>query len=378
MHRHPLFLPAAALFAFAALAAADTDAATALALRLLPVLAFAAGMSVVVNLAARVHLFEWLVAQLERATSSREAAFAGFMALAAACTAFFSLDTTAIMLTPLAIQLAARFHLPQPAVVFAVVWIANMASMPLPVSNLTNLLALGGGAFDSQQHFRHAALLPAAATFAVAAAACYLARFAYRGAAGRAEHANQQRHCPRPGAALLVLCATMLALLSPVPYWATSTVAAAAMWIAVGTDGRRGGIAPLIPWPALALAAALSATATLCTTAGNVAGAVQHLQGAHPWFIAAAGAAAANAINNIPAYFALEPAADDPLSAMALLIGVNAGPVVTPWASLATLLWADQLKRSGVSVPWKHFTLWGLAVAPAAVGAATAALLATA
>ena len=186
------------------------------------------------------------------------------------------------------------------------------------------------------------------------------------------------RDSPRPDAALLVLCATMLALLSPVPYWATSTAAAALMWVAVGTEGRRGGITPLIPWPALALAAALSATATLCITAGDVAGAVQHLQGAHPGLIAAVGAVAANAINNIPAYFALEPAAGDPLSAMALLIGINAGPVVTPWASLATLLWADQLKRSGASVPWIHFTLWGLAVAPLAVGAATAALFATA
>lgn len=377
MYRHPLFLPAAALFAFAALAAADTGAAATLALRLLPVLAFAASMSVVVNLAARVHLFEWLVARLERATSSREAAFAGFLALAAACTAFFSLDTTAIMLTPLAIQLATRFRLPQPAVAFAVVWIANLASMPLPVSNLTNLLALSGGAFDSQQHFRHAAQFPAAAAFAVAAAACYLARFAYRGAAGCAEHDNQH-HYPRPGAAPLVLCATMLALLSPVPYWATSTVAAAAMWVAVGTDGRRGGVAPLIPWPALALAAALSAAATLCITASSVAGAVRHLQGAHPGLLAAAGAAAANAINNIPAYFALEPAAGDSLSTMALLIGVNAGPLVSPWASLATLLWADQLKRSGASVQWTHFALWGLAVAPLAVGSATVALLATA
>ena len=377
MHRHPLSLTAAALLAFSALAAADTDAATALALRLLPVLAFAAGMSVLVNLAARVHVFEWLVARLARATSSREAAFAGFVALAAACTAFFSLDTTAIMLTPLAIQLATRFRLPQPAVALAVVWIANLASMPLPVSNLTNLLALSGGAFDSPQHFRHAALLPAAAAFSVAAAASYLARFTYRGTARGAERDNQ-RHHPRPDAALLVLLATMLALLSPVPYWATSTVAAATMWATVGTDGRRGGIAPLIPWRALALAAALSAAATLCITVGSAAGAVQHLQGAHPALIAAAGATAANAVNNIPAYFALEPAASDPLSAMALLIGINVGPVVTPWASLATLLWADQLKRSGANVPWKHFTLWGLAVAPLAVGAATAALLATA
>lgn len=80
------------------------------------------------------------------------------------------------------------------------------------------------------------------------------------------------------------------------------------------------------------------------------------------------GALLANLINNIPAYLALEPAADSALGAMALLIGVNAGPVITPWASLATLLWADQARRQGVRINWRIFILAGLVLAPLGVG----------
>lgn len=374
MPHQRFLLPAAAIAAFASLTAASSADAVALAARLIPVLTFAAGMSAVVNLASRVQIFEWLVSALERGTSSREAVFAGFLALATVSTVFFSLDTTAIMLTPLAVQLASRFRLPQPAVALSVVWIANLASMPLPVSNLTNLLALSGGAFSSNHDYIRAAAAPAAAAIAVAVAAAYSARLIYRGASSAPNDAPTA--VARPTPALVVLGFTVAALLSPVPYWLTGVAAAVAMWFAVGSAGRRAGAASLIPWHALLLAATLSAAATLALRLETVATAVSHLDGAHPGAIAAAGAVAANGINNLPAFLALEPAASGPTGVMALLIGVNVGPVVTPWASLAALLWADQLKRAGAAVPWSHFILWGAVLAPVAVSAATAALLA--
>ncbi|MCZ9291456.1 SLC13 family permease [Corynebacterium lehmanniae] len=375
MPHQRFLLPAAAIAAFAGLTAASSADAVSLATRLIPVLTFAAGMSAVVNLASRAQIFEWLVSALERGTSSREFVFAGFLALATVSTVFFSLDTTAIMLTPLAVQLASRFRLPQPAVALSVVWIANLASMPLPVSNLTNLLALSGGAFSSNHDYIRAAAAPAAAAIAVAVAAAYSARLIYRGASSAPNDAPTA--VARPTAALVVIAFTVAALLSPVPYWLTGSLAAVAMWFAVGSAGRRAGAASLIPWHALLLAATLSAAATLALRLETVATAVSHLDGAHPGAIAAAGAVAANGINNLPAFLALEPAASGPTGVMALLIGVNVGPVVTPWASLATLLWADQLKRAGAAVPWSHFILWGAVLAPAAVSAATAALLAT-
>lgn len=374
MPHQRFLLPAAAIAAFAGLTAASSADAVALAARLIPVLTFAASMSAVVNLASRVQLFEWLVSAIGRGTGNRDAVFAGFLALAVASTVFFSLDTTAIMLTPLAVQLASRFRLPQPAVALSVVWIANLASLPLPVSNLTNLLALGGEAFSTNHDYIRAAAAPAAAAIAVAVAAAYSARLIYRGASSAPNDAPTA--VARPTAALVVIAFTVAALLSPVPYWLTGVVAAVAMWFAVGPAGRKAGAASLIPWHALLLAATLSAAAALALHVEAVAAAVGLLDGAHPGAIAAAGALAANGINNLPAFLALEPAAGGQDGVMALLIGVNAGPLVTPWASLATLLWADQLKRAGAAVPWRHFILWGLVLAPVAVTAATVALLA--
>ncbi len=45
--------------------------------------------------------------------------------------------------------------------------------------------------------------------------------------------------------------------------------------------------------------------------------------------LAGLGAGAANAVNNLPAYLALEPVAGSPARLAALLIGVNLGPLVT-------------------------------------------------
>jgi Na+/H+ antiporter NhaD/arsenite permease-like protein len=58
----------------------------------------------------------------------------------------------------------------------------------------------------------------------------------------------------------------------------------------------------------------------------------------------------------------------------ALLIGVNAGPLITPWASLATLLWHSRLQTLGVEVRWSRYLLLGLVAAPLTVVLATIGL----
>lgn len=94
--------------------------------------------------------------------------------------------------------------------------------------------------------------------------------------------------------------------------------------------------------------------------------------------LAGAGAVSANLANNLPAYLALEPFAADPARVMALLIGVNAGAIITPWGSLATLLWHSRLVSTGVEISWPKFMLLGLVVAPLVVTSATLALAFTA
>ncbi len=58
-------------------------------------------------------------------------------------------------------------------------------------------------------------------------------------------------------------------------------------------------------------------------------------------------------------------------------MGVNAGPLITPWASLATLLWHERLVSMGVHNNWSRYMLLGLVVAPLTVGLAMLAFVLT-
>lgn len=88
------------------------------------------------------------------------------------------------------------------------------------------------------------------------------------------------------------------------------------------------------------------------------------------------GAGAANLVNNQPAYLALEAEASDaPARLMALLIGVNVGPLVTVWASLATLLWRQRCRSQGLEVPVAYLAREGLLCGVVAVAAALGALV---
>lgn len=331
-----IFWPAAAAVLFAALALTDTSAAMTETARLLPALVFAGAMSAMVNLAAQAGVFEALAAWIERT----HFVWPAFLLLCVLVTIFLSLDTTAIMLTPLAVAVARRNGLSVAALSLSVVWIANLGSMLLPVSNLTNLLALKhySGTYD----FVAASWRPALVGIAVAVAASYVARFIF--AAERQQHSPSIP--PNPGAALWILGLTVVALLTPIPFWATSLVGAVAMALAVGVEKR----SELVPWQSLALVVAISSAVAL-------------LPPLHPNAPAAlSGAVAANLVNNLPAYLLLE--ADAP---MQLLVGVNFGPLATPWASLATLLWHSQLTRAGVHIPWRVYIAFGCVLAPLAV-----------
>jgi arsenical pump membrane protein len=88
--------------------------------------------------------------------------------------------------------------------------------------------------------------------------------------------------------------------------------------------------------------------------------------------LSGASALAANLVNNLPAYLVVEPsAADDVRRLVATLVGVNAGALVTPWASLATLLWLQRCRSAGLQVPLLRLAGWGAVCAVVCVTAAT-------
>jgi arsenical pump membrane protein len=173
------------------------------------------------------------------------------------------------------------------------------------------------------------------------------------------------------GVVVLIL---MPLLVSGLPPWVPAA-AAAAVLVAVYTvrSPRTLGVR-LVPWQLVVFASGLFVAVGAIEALGSqrlveaVAGAGDSL--ASLLQFAGVGLLGANAINNLPAYLALEGGARTPERLAALLIGVNAGPLITPWASLATLLWHQRLHAVGIDVPWRRYVLFGLVAAPFTVGLA--------
>ncbi|MCU1535459.1 MAG: arsenic transporter, partial [Glaciihabitans sp.] len=132
--------------------------ALAVADRVWPVLLFVVAITVVTELAADAGLFTVVAERLAQWGLDRAWLLWIFVVLlASASTIFLSLDTTAVLLTPVVVLLARHIGLPPVPFALTTVWLANSASLLLPVSNLTNLLAQRAGGIGGPAEF--AALL---------------------------------------------------------------------------------------------------------------------------------------------------------------------------------------------------------------------------
>jgi arsenical pump membrane protein len=90
---------------------------------------------------------------------------------------------------------------------------------------------------------------------------------------------------------------------------------------------------------------------------------------------AALGAVLSNAINNLPAYVVGEAVVTNSDQLLGLLIATNVSPLVTPWASLAIIIWYERCRSAGVRVAWGRFVATGAVTAAVTLIAAEAALL---
>lgn len=89
----------------------------------------------------RSGFFEWAALESARRARGRTAAlYRNVFVLGVVCTALLSLDTTAVILTPIVLALVRRLNLTARPFVFACAFVANTASLSFPFSNLTNLL----------------------------------------------------------------------------------------------------------------------------------------------------------------------------------------------------------------------------------------------
>ncbi|AGF71736.1 SLC13 family permease [Corynebacterium halotolerans] len=365
----------------------DVAAFQELLARVLPILGFVAAMSVVVNAAESEGTFGGLLSLVQRllgisTRGRRSDHLKSWLLIIFAClltTIFFSLDTTAILLTPLVIKLARHAGLSLLGATFAVVWTANLGSLLLPISNLTNLLALQTEHFSGLGDYLGQSWFPSLVLIVVAALCPLLIRDrAETPEQGTAPPGNELN--PRAKIFAVLIGILLILLLTPLEFWLPTTVVAVISVLLLHRWNRPALSWHMVPWNTLAFALLLTTLAAIVHHAGWLDAVISwlagHGDGSDGLFtIALAGGVLANLINNIPAYLALEPAADSARSLLTLLIGVNAAPIITPWASLATLLWADQARRQGVEVRWRTFILLGLVIAPVAVGLGVLAVL---
>lgn len=350
--------------------------AGALGARIAPVLGFVVAITIVAELARDAAVFDVVSQRLARWGRGRVIVlWMLVVALAVVSTVFLSLDTTAVIVTPVVVVLAQSIGLPPLPFALATVWLANTASMALPVSNLTNLLA-ASRIGESPAAFFALSWAPTLVGILVPVAILTIAhrRTVFAG--------YEMPPARRPADPVLFWTATgILLALMPLlavshDVWIPASVAALALVVLFVVRRPRALRIGLVPWQALALATALFAIVETLhaqglldfLTAPGAGGLGELLR------LAGLGVLSANAINNLPAYLVLEPAAGDPVGLMALLIGVNLGPLVTPWASLATLLWHHRVTSLGVEVRWGRFMLWGLVAAVPTVLLATLAL----
>ena len=353
--------------------------------RILPLLLFLGSVIVLAELTADASVFDVIAVRVAGlARGNYPALFVLCVFFAAATTTVLNLDTTAVLLTPVMLALARKAGIAVIPLAMTTVWLANTASLLLPVSNLTNLLAanrvaLPAAAFASR-------MWPVQLT-SVAVTMVFLWVFFWRRSVRGVD-----RYDPPPPlqpadpvlfwvAALACLLFITVIVTTGIQLGYAAAMAAGAV-VAVFAVRKRAALRPgLIPWRLLVFVVGLflvvqtvslhglgTITHALIGTGDGTLGAVR---------AAATGAGLSNAVNNLPAYVAGE--AVIPVSnheqLLALLIGTNVGPIITPWASLATLLWYERCRSYDAVVPLRTFMLTGAGLALCCLAATVSALL---
>ncbi|MBM9468403.1 ArsB/NhaD family transporter [Nakamurella leprariae] len=350
--------------------------------RTAPVLVFLVAITVVAALADRAGVFTAWAGWAARVAHGRTVLlWAVIVALAVVITVVLSLDTTAVLLTPVVLTLSR--HLRLRPVVFAVtaLWLANTASLLLPVSNLTNLLALHRLAGMGVGLGGYLELLWAPALVAVVGTVLVLGLFFRRDLAGRYQ-VPPRRPAPDPvlfRITVVVVAALVPAFLTGVPVAWPASVGAVLLLAAFAWRRRSDLHWSMVPWRTVLMVSGLFLVVEAIARNG-VGDWLTGLAGVgESWpalvRLAGVGALAANGVNNLPAYLALEPAADSPIRLAALLIGVNVGPLLTLWASLATVLWRHRCEAAGVTLPWRGVLGRGLVLVPVLLVGCTATLV---
>ncbi len=340
-----------------------------------PIMGFLLAITVLAELSDRAGVFDAAATVCARA--ARGSALRLYLVVAALgvlTTVAMSLDTTAVLLTPVVLTLAARLGLrPLPFALLAV-WLANTASMLLPISNLTNLLASGRLGLSATGFAARMALPELAAVLVTVGYLTLLYRRDLTTGYLVPEHARPTDLVTFSVCAAACVALAPGVLLGAAP-WAIALPCATAAVLVFAVRDRTALRIGLLPWRIVIFTEGLFLLVTAVADHGGTR-LLRALIGHSGLVSTVTAAVTSNAVNNLPAYLAVEtavpPGHDTQL--LASLLGTNAGPLVLLWGSLATLLWRERCKAHGVTVTARQFALVGLGGVPLVLLTSWAAL----
>ena len=353
--------------------------------QLAPVVAFLATILVVADVCARAGLFVAAARIVGNLSHGRPARLlAGVFLLAALVTAVLSLDATVVLLTPVVIGAAVALGTSARPGAYACLRMANSASLLLPVSNLTNLLAMP----HLDLTFGGFALVMAPVLGVVLVVEYAVLRLLFR--ADLDDHRQHpDRHetvaVPAVPVATVALMLVGFAVLSPFgvePFWVS---AAAALVLVAWARSRRlltGREAAHAAHPSFAVFVLALGIVVAAIGKGFLGETVAGLLPSSTSYaallsIAVIATVLANLLTNLSATLLVVPLLA-PLgtpAVLAALLGLNIGSGLTYTGSLANLLWRRGLVRQGVRPGMRDFHRVSLVATPLSLLAAVGVLV---
>jgi arsenical pump membrane protein len=337
--------------------------------------------------------FDWAALRCAHiAKGNARSLYRNAFVLGAIVTAILSLDTTAVILTPVMLALVRRLKLPAAPYIVLCALVANVGSLLLPISNLTNILF--ADAFH-QTFVAFAARMVAPQIIALATTYALL-RWQFRRQIGE-RFGSVSLPDPAsvvPNRAYFLSCVSVLIVvligyfLAPLlgiePY--VIAFAGSGVLALVGAASGRVRIRAVgeLSWGVFPFVVGLFMAVQGLENLGIISlssGWLAHMRPGSPEkLLAAAGATAfaSNIMNNLPAALiarsVLLASHSDTGTVLAALVGADVGPIITPFGSLATMLVIALARRDGHEVRTGRFVVLGLWVAPVIVVATTLTL----
>lgn len=351
------------------------------------VVAFLGAVLVLAKLCDDEGLFEAAGAAIARGRVGSGGLLLRVFGIASVITAVLSLDAAVVLLTPVVLAAVRRQRARVRPYAYATAHLANGASLLLPVSNLTNLLAF---------HTAHLSFtkftLVMAAPWLGAVATLYLVFRWFFAEDLRVQPDPEELGAPsRPPVFVLVVVGLTLA-----GFAVGQSVGVDPAWVALCGASvlavrslRRGhtSVSEIVrsanvSFLVFVLALGVVVQAVMLAGMHRAMSAVLPSGSGLPALLAIAAIAAvlANVVNNLPATLVLLPlvAPSGPVAVLAVLIGVNIGPNLTYVGSLSNLLWRRVLREHDLDAGVGEYTRLGLCTVPASLGLAVLALWASA